>query len=201
MSLKPSQLSTLMVGQCYARAIRGTAINRFCQAMSEGIIESFKEMNKVVSVDVGIAAVGKGTGKIIGITPQQLIQITTPLLYANGIRGTKAKDLSEAVCTAVVMHFLAMAVSKTNHTGVAVGSGVGQILNLIPSKMTQKLTTKMMGKQISGVSIVPLVKAFSQGFCIYMMAAAKVTIAIVGSPVLVLGVPIPSGGSGKGKIE
>ena len=201
MSLSPSQLSSLMVGQCSSKGIKGQDIPKFCQALSEGLITSFKQTNSVTSIDVGIAAVGSGTGKIIGIVPSGLTGITLPFMLGNGLKGIKSIDWVEAICTAIVMHFLASSESKTSHIGVAVGTGIGQIIGLSPGAMTSIIVGKMASKNIKGPMIQPLVDAVSKGFCTYFQASAKLTIVITGAPVLILAIPIPSAGSGTGKVS
>jgi len=202
MALSGGQLGKLIMAQCASRGILGSEIPRFSAAMGEGIVESFKEMNKVQTIDVGVMTVGTGKGKMTGILPDNLVKVVIPLLMAQGILGTKMKDLAEAVCFATAMHFTAMNEVETSHSTVALGSGTGKVLGLTPNKMESKIMQKMKAQNYDGTMLKPLVKAFSTGFCLNIMATGIVTVAITGSPApLILGVPIPSGGSGKGKVK
>jgi len=100
------------------------------------------------------------------------------------------------------MHFNAMNEVDTTHSSVALGSGTGKVLGLTPNKMESKIMQKMQANGYSGTKMKPLVNAVSAGICTSIMATAIVTVAISGSPSpLAAGSPIPSGGSGKGKVK
>jgi len=76
------------------------------------------------------------------------------------------------------------------------------VLGLTPSAMEAKIMQKMKAQNYSGTMLKPLVNAFSTGFCTNVMATAIVTVVITGSPApLILGVPVPSAGSGTGKVK
>ena len=139
---------------------------------------------------------------MVGIVPNALAGIVIPLMMAQGILGTKMKDLAEAVCFASAIHFNTMNEVDTSHSTVALGSGTGKVLGLTPNKMESKIMQKMRAQNFDGMMLMPLVKAFSTGFCLNVMATAIVTVAISGSPApLILGAPVPSAGSGKGKVK
>jgi len=202
MALSGGQLGKLILAQCASKGIIGADMAKFSTAMGEGIVESFKEMNKVQTIDVGVMTVGTGKGKMLGIVPTGLSGMVIPLLAAQGIVGTKMKDLAEAVCMATATHFNTMNEVETTHSTVALGAGTGKVLGLVPSKMESKIIQKMKAQNFNGTMLKPLVKAFATGFCTNVMATAIVTVTISGSPApLILGVPIPSGGSGKGKVK
>ncbi len=202
MALNGGQLGKLILAQCAAKGILGSEMPKFSKAMGEGIVESFVEMNKVQTIDVGVMTVGSGKGKMTGIIPDNLVKVVIPLLMAQGILGTKMKDLAEGVCFATAIHFNTMNEVETTHSTVALGSGTGKVLGLTPNKMESKIMQKMKAQNYDGTMLKPLVKAFSTGFCLNVMATAIVTVAIVGTPApLILGAPIPSGGSGKGKVK
>ena len=202
MALNGGQLGKLILAQCSAKGIVGTEMPKFSAAMGEGIVESFKEMNKVQTIDVGVMTSGKGKGKMIGIIPDVLVQITIPLLMAQGVLGTRMKDIAEGVCFACALHFNTMSEVETSHSTVALGSGTGKVLGLTPAKMEKKVMEKMKAQNYDGTMLKPLVKAFSTGFCLNVMATGIVNVVITGAPSpLILGVPVPSGGSGKGKVK
>jgi len=201
MALNGAQLGNLILSQSSARGIVGSEMPRFSLAMGMGIVESFLEMNKVNTIDTGVMTVGKGTGKMSGIIPSGLTQVVVPLLMGNGILGTRMKGLAEAVCYATAMHLNSANTVETTHSTVALGSGVGKVLNLIPSKMESRIMQKMSGQNYNGIMLNPLVRAFSMGFCQNIMATAIVNVVISGSPApLIAGSPVPSGGSGVGKV-
>jgi len=202
MALNGGQLGKLILAQCASKGLVGMDMPRFSSALGEGIVESFKEMNQVLTVDVGVMTAGTGKGKMVGIIPNALAGMVIPLLLGQGILGPKMKDLAEGICFAVATHFNTMNEVETSHSTVALGSGTGKVLGLSPSIMESKIIQKMKAKNFDGTMLKPLVKAFSAGFCTNVMATAIVTVAISGSPApLVLGAPVPSAGSGKGKVK
>ena len=202
MALNPSIMSKLIIGQCAAQGLVGTDIPKFSKAFSKGLINSFKSMNKVITVDAGVMTVGSGKGKMTGLVPGTLVKLTKGLMAGSGIAGTQMSPMADAVCNAVVTHFNAMNEVETTHSTVALGSGVGKVSGLVPSVMEAKIMQEMLGQNFKGTMLYPLVSAFSKAFCTNVMAVGVVNVVITGSPApLVLGVPIPSGGSGVGKIK
>jgi len=202
MALNGGQLGKLILAQCASRGILGSEMNKFSTAMGEGIVESFVEMNQVQTIDVGVMTVGTGKGKMAGIIPNALAGMVIPLMMAQGVMGPKMKDLAEGVCFAAAMHFNTMNEVETTHSTVALGSGTGKVLGLTPSAMEAKIMQKMMGQNYNGTMLKPLVNAFSTGFCTNVMATAIVAVVISGSPApLILGAPVPSAGSGTGKVK
>ena len=201
MALNGGMLGKLILAQCASKGILGSEIAKFSKAMGEGIVESFVEMNKVQTIDVGVMTSGTGKGKMSGVVSTALSGMVIPLLMSQGILGTRMKDLAEAVCNATAMHLNTMNMVETTHSTVALGSGVGKVTGLIPAKMESKILQKMMANNYNGTMMKPLVKAISVGICTNVMATAIVSVVIVGAPApLILGVPIPSSGSGKGKV-
>jgi len=202
MALNGGQLGKLIFAQCASRGILGAEMNKFSTAMGEGIVESFVQMNKVQTIDVGVMTVGTGTGKMMGIIPNALAGMVIPLMMGQGVMGTKMKDLAEGICFAAAMHFNSMNEVQTSHSTVALGSGTGKVLGLIPSVMEAKILQKMLAQNYSGTMMKPLVNAFSTGFCNNVMATAIVTVAISGAPAPITPAgPVPSAGSGTGKVK
>jgi len=89
MALDGGQLGKLILGQCASRGILGAEMNKFSTAMGEGIVESFKEMNQVQTIDVGVMTVGSGKGKMVGIIPNALAGMVIPLMMAQGVMQEK----------------------------------------------------------------------------------------------------------------
>jgi len=202
MALNGSMLGKLMLAQCLSKGLRGTMIPPFCAALGEGVVTSFKAMNIVQTVDIGVLTVGTGIGKMSGLMPMSLLGMALPLMAGGGIIGIKSKDLMEALCKAAVMHFNTMNQVSTVHTTVALGTGIGKVSGLIPTTMIALVVAKMASKNIKGPQLIPLVKAFCTALCNNIMATAIVQVAIAGAPApTVLGVPIPSGGVGIGKVS
>jgi len=202
MALSGGQLGKLILAQCASKGITGLDMPKFSTAMGEGIVESFKEMNKVTTVDVGVMTSGSGKGKMVGIIPNALSGMVIPLMMGQNLQGIKMKDLAEGICFAVAIHFNTMNMVETTHSTVALGTGVGKVLGLTSTKMESKIMEKMKAQNFDGTMLKPLVKAFSIGFCTNVMATAIVTVVITGAPApLILGAPIPSAGSGKGKVK
>ena len=202
MALSGGQLGKLILAQCASKGLVGLDMPKFSAAMGEGIVESFVEMNNVVTIDVGVMTAGTGKGKMAGIIPNALAGMVIPLMLGQGLIGPKMKDLAEGICFAAAIHFNTMNIVETTHSTVALGSGTGKVLGLVPSKMESKIMQKMKAQNFNGTMLKPLVNAFATGFCTNVMATAIVTVAIAGSPApLILGVPVPSAGSGKGKVK
>lgn len=201
MALNGSTLGQLMKAQCLSKGLKGTMIAPFCLAMGEGVVTSFVQMNKVQTMDVGVLTVGVGKGKMLGLLPQPLLQAAVPLMLSQGLKGTKSKDFMEALCNATALHFNAMNEVSTTHTTVALGTGIGKVLGLTPNSMVSLIKSKMAAKNIKGEKLEPLVKAYCTAFCNVVMSTTTVQVTITGVPApLVVLVPIPSVGSGQGKV-
>lgn len=202
MALNGGILGKLIFAQCASKGLVGMEMSNFSAAFGEGIVEAFTSMNQVITTDVGVLTAGSGVGKMSGLVPSALTGIVLPLMLGQGMLGPNAKDLASGICTATVMHFNALNVVQTTHTTVALGSGIGKVLGLVPAVMQAKILSKMASKGYSGTMMMPLVNAFSSGFCTYVMASAIVNVVITGSPSpLILGAPIPSAGVGQGKVQ
>lgn len=204
MALNSKALQTLMIGQFASKGITGTKIPDFSAALSEGIVEGFLAQNSVTTIDVGILPLGIpgiGTGKMIGLIPSAMLAAALPLVASEAILGAKSKDLVEAAVTAIVIHFTAANIASTNHPLVAIGSGIGKVTGLSGPGLTSFVMPKMLSKDIKGEKLQGLVKGICTGFALNVMATAIVNVVIVGVPLLILGVPVPSGGPGIGNIN
>ena len=62
MALNGGQLGKLILAQSASKGLIGFDMPKFSTAMGEGIVESFKEMNQVVTIDVGVMTAGTGKG-------------------------------------------------------------------------------------------------------------------------------------------
>lgn len=204
MALNPQALQALMISQLSSKGIRGTKMASFAGAISEGIIESFLAQNIVNTVDAGLlpaGAPGIGVGKIAGLNPKAMMGMMLPLVASEGILGVKSKDLVESICTAICNHFLTANIVNTVHPLVAIGAGSGPVLGLDPNLTTSVLVMKFASKGIRGSKMQNLAKGISTGFVNNILATAIATQSIVGSPLLILGAPVPSGGPGTGKVS
>jgi hypothetical protein len=204
MALNPQALQALMVSQLASKGIRGSKMSSFAGGVSEGIVESFLAQNIVNTIDSGLlpaGAPGAGIGKMAGLNPKAMMGMMLPLVASEGILGVKSKDLVEAICTAICNHFLAANLANTIHPLVAIGAGTGTVMGLIPEATTAIMVTKLASKGIRGTKMQGLAKGISTGFVNNVMATAVVTQTIAGSPLLILGSPVPSGGPGNGKIS
>lgn len=203
MALNPQLLQTLMMAQLASSGIRGTKMTSFAGGISEGIIESFLMQNIVNTVDVGLlpaGAPGIGVGKMAGLDPKLMSSMMLPLVAAEGILGTKSKNLIDAICNAVCTHFLSTNIVNTLHPLVAVGSGTGKVAGLQPNLISTMILAKLTSKGVRGTKIRGLAKGIATGFANNLMSTATVSVAIAGAPLLILGVPVPSGGPGTGNI-
>lgn len=203
MALNPQALQALMVSQMASKGIMGSKMASFAGGVSEGIVESFLAQNIVNTVDSGLlpaGAPGAGIGTMAGLNPQAMMGMMLPLVASEGILGVKSKDLIEAICTAICNHFLMANLANTVHPLVAVGSGIGKVAGLIPDAITAIMIGKLISKGIAGTKVQGLAKGISTGFANNVMATAIVSQVIAGSPLLILGSPVPSGGPGNGKI-
>ena len=177
-------------------------LSSFSMAMGEGIVESFLSMNQVITTDVGFITSGTGKGKLSGLNDQALFALVSSQMMGNGIKGVQMISMAQGISKAVVQHFTSMNMVDTTHMGVALGTGVGKVLGLVPAMMSASIVSKMMGKGIKGTMLLPLVNAVSNGFCTHVMTTGIVNVAIVGSPApLIIAVPIPGAGVGKGKVS
>ena len=201
MALNSGLLSQLILSQCASKGIVGTEMPNFSKAFAKGLIDSFKSMNQVITMDSGVMTTGTGKGKMSGLVPGALVSLTAGMMMGKRIAGTKMHDLVDAVCNATVQHFNTMNEVSTTHTTVALGSGVGKVTNLVPSAMEAKIMQEMLGQGYTGTMMQPMISAFSKAFCSNVMSTAIVNVAISGSPSpLIAGSPIPSAGSGMGKV-
>lgn len=195
-------LTPQMIGQLASKGIKGSKIGLFASAMSEGIVEGFLANNSVTTIDAGIApaGMGVGTGKMSGLVPSSLLAMTMPALASEQILGSKSKDLAEAVTNALCLHFNQANMAMTTHSFVGVGAGIGKVIGLSSSAMALKVMQRMASQGIAGDKMQGLVKAICDSFSKNLMATAIVNVAIIGPPLLILGVPVPGGGIGRGKI-
>jgi len=201
MALNANEMASSMIAKCRANGLLGWYIPRFCKAVSEGVIEGFISAHEVITSDVGFIQFGKGIGKILPISPNDFITQIDPLCLAYGFTGPMAKNLSDAVATAIVLHFNAKNEIATWHIGIAQGKGSGYLIGLIPQTIATLIKAKMKSAEIDGVKMEALVDAISQAFVLVMLSKAIVDVNILGFPVIAAGVLIPGTGIGFGKVK
>lgn len=200
--LNGKMLGTQIMGQLASKGMTGSMLSSFSMALGEGIVDSFKSMNQVITTDAGFMTTGSGKGKLSGLNEKMLFGLVAPSMLSGRIAGTQMVSMTQGICSAVVQHFMLMNMVDTTHTGVALGTGIGKVTGLTPTVMTAAVISKMLSKNIAGTQLHPLVKAVSGGFCTHIMATGIVNVTIMGSPApLILAAPIPSSGVGKGKVS
>jgi hypothetical protein len=201
MAINGAALGSIMTGQFASRALVGIWAPSFCMGISQGIATSFLAMNVVKTVDVGVIATGAGIGKMSGLNPGALTTLLIAQFSARAIIGVRMKDVASGIANAVCMHFLSANMVNTVSAGIAIGTGIGKVSGLIPTTMSSAIKAKLMSQSIRGISMPFVADAIGNAVCTHIMSMAIINVSIVGAPVLVLGAPIPGGGSGTGKVS
>ena len=184
MALNSSVLTSIMISQCAARNIRGIIDPNFCRGVSTGIVTSFLAMNKVITNDVGVIASGAGIGKLSGLSASVLTSLLMSQFVANGINGIVMPNLAAAIANAVCIHFLAANIVNTVSMGVAIGTGIGKVTELIAATMTAAIMSNLMANAMRGILVPPVSRAIGNAVCTHIMSMGIVNVTISGSPVL-----------------
>lgn len=201
MPLNGTLLGGMMSAECAANGLLGAYTPSFCTGFSNGLVNSFLATNMVTTVDVGVMAAGTGIGTITPLIPTALAGLALPQCVSAGAAGVNVPALVQAMSSSICTHF-SLGIANTVHPLVALGSGVGTITGLIPSAMAAQIMGELSSNGIAGVNILPFVNAFCSAFCTFIMSTAIITVVITGVPApLILGAPIPSAGSGTGKVS
>ena len=105
------------------------------------------------------------------------------------------------MATAIISHFLTNALVQTNHTGVALGNGIGRISTISSSLIANKIYSSLNSVSIKGKTIRSFADAIASAFTKHFLTSAIVSVTITGNPrPLAWGSPIPGSGTGSGKI-
>lgn len=200
--LLPHELAFVMIGNCASRGIIGIHIPKFCLGLSIGIIVAFIKKAKVLSSDTGlIGPMAWGSGKgIIGLKTDTIYQIALASIIAKFLLGIKMPDLVWAISLSLVMYFTFRTDFISIHYGVALGSGIGILLNLFPKDFSMKVMEEMARFGFDGSKLQDVIESVTLAFALYFLLAARIPLTIVGVPTIFPpGTPLPGTGIGIGQ--
>jgi len=195
-------LGSLILGQLTSKGMYGSMLVPFSMALGEGIIDSFKAMNIVTTIDAGFISAGVGKGKLSGLNGNLMLGLMVPQMLSRVIMGVSMVPMSQALCSAITLYLLSANMVDTINSGVALGTGVGKVSGLLPATMALAIAAKMTQGGIVGTHMIPLANAVSMGVCNHIMQSGIINVVISGTPSpTASGAPIPGAGAGIGKVS
>lgn len=194
MALLAGALESALLGQFVTNGIRGSYTPQLAKAISLGISTYFLAANKILTVDAGVIAGGRGVSTVLGINAGALTPLLIGTMAQNGLLGTFQPNLAIAISTAFATWF-ASNQTITTHPAVGTGAGVGKVIALVPSGMESALIGFMAAQGILGTYQPKLSKAIAAAVVPHILTAGLVFVPISGSSSI-----IPGGGSGIGTV-
>lgn len=202
MALSPSALSSLMYANFQGFGAKGSNLQKFCDAISAGVVMSIVGKSFVTS-DVGLVlgvGVGTGTG-ITGLSSSDMKSIALGLMPTT---GKNAANMMQAIMDATVSHLGSAAALATTDAPVFLGSGtvtVGTIA-VVASAMSSNIDSQLQAMGANGKNRTILATAIGTGICTNILSSGTGTVTITGTftgPIPPG--PIPGAGAGAGIIS
>ena len=197
MPLSGPGLQGLLTPLMTASQIKGTSAPSMVMAISNAV-SSWLTSLQIQTTDVGLMGpAGVGIGKAI-LQPASLIGPLQGMATANQLKGTSMPAFMTAIGNGVATFVSSMGMVQSNHTTVAVGSGIGQILVVGgPGALQGLLMGQFTANSIKGTSAASLATAIANGLATGIVSAI-VTVVISGSPVTPP--PVTTSGVGMGRL-
>jgi len=138
--------------------LNGSMISQMSTALGSGMASIMATSVQVSTVDAGTS--GVGTGYMVGIITTKKTDYTQMVsnLHSNGVSGSYANNLANALSDGVLKNLLSCAVSTTHPI---VGSGSGTVkFTMNPLQALPILQQSMASSGINGESSMKIANAF-----------------------------------------
>lgn len=189
----PSMAAQIKV-QLNARTIIGAYSQNLAMGVATGTA-SFIQTLVVQTNDTGTAGAGVGTGKVI-IEPASGTGYVTAQMMAAGLVGRNHPLIAQGIAFGIAIEIGATALVQTAVTGVAVGAGIGRIINAEPGTATSLIYAGLTSQGLVGNKVMALANALGTGIATWLNTAT-ITTVVAGTPVIP---PVVAQGVGVGKI-
>jgi hypothetical protein len=198
-SLSASTLSSIMYSNFQAVGAKGSNLQKFCMAISSGVVMSIVGKS-FVTVDAGtITGVGTGTGTgILGLSSSSM---KSKALGDMSSQGVNADKMMQAIMDAVVSHLMSSATLTTANAPVFAGTGVVTVgtIAVVGSEMGSNIDSQLQGVGANGRNRTQLAMAIGDGVCTNILSSGTGNVVITGS--LTIPPPLPGAGAGTGVIS
>jgi len=143
--------------------------------------------------DVGAPGAGAGVGFVLPptCTPVAFYGILQPAFSGAGLNGPQTPQMANGLAIATCTYLL-QAQAITAHSGVGVGTGVGNVIGIEPAGLASAITAST---GFAGPAWPQIVSAFSSALVTFLMTSVKFSITISGPAG-----PGASTGTGTGKV-
>ena len=194
MPIIPSAITGFTMAKAFSKGIVGSDMRKVASAVASASTQYIIAASNVISTNVVLGpGSGVSTGKLIGLIPSVMSNLMFVRGVPLGIAGRDAKKLFDSISFGVVMG-LQTAISQGSVIGGGPGTGVGNIVGLIPSALQALIRPFLAGKLVVGSYSGKMASAIAFGITTHVMTAGKIIYTDVGAvaPPPVGPVPIPA---------
>jgi hypothetical protein len=165
----------------------GTGMPKLSLGISIGVCQFLTAQAKVMTVDAGTLGVGTGLIPLIVPNPLLLNSLLSAIASAN-LMGVMAPKFIAGLAQGLTSGWLALAILRTNHPGIGVGTGVARVVGptSVPAMIAGFAAVSMVGN-----GPVRMARAIGTALDMTFASFVQVGVPIVGSA-------SPTGGSGVG---
>lgn len=194
MPITPANLTPALVSALTAQGIAGPQAISLAQGVSQGFTTWVPTLT-VSTFATGSAGVGAGTGRIT-LEPTSGIATLAASLAGVSLAGAKTPALAQAIIQGLFTVLNTQAIVQTTVAAVAVGTGVGGIINANPASATPLFAAGLAGAGLAGPKTPALAAALGSGLSTWL-STGVVNTAIAGTPLIP---PVATSGAGIGKL-
>lgn len=179
MPVTSSLLTPAILAQLTSRGVIGSYASNLASGVAQGI-EGFVQTLVVQSNDTGTLGIGTGTGKWI-LEPVSGSSLLTAELASVGITGNLSGPIAQGVAFGISTVVNASAVVQTTVPGVAVGTGLGRVVNATPSVCAGLLYASLVSNGLVGTKTRDLSTALGRGIATWF-GTGQITTVVAGTP-------------------
>jgi uncharacterized membrane protein len=194
MPLIPQMMQGLITAKAASSMMSGSKMIPFVGAISNATCQYILLSAVVNSTNIATGP-GAGTqvGRVVGLIPNAMSMLIQMKAAVYGIVGKDSRRLFQAVSFGVCTSMNAVVMNGVI-IGAGPGSGIGKIVGLIPTALSNFIYTQEIFRGLAGSKIRQTVSAIAFGVCTHIMTAGTVTITDIGAfaPPPVGPVPIPA---------
>lgn len=114
--LVPKAMSSIMVGKCFSKQIKGRDISKLCDAISNGICQVL--MGMILTGTAAGIAVGGGVGNFTAVNDKALSKLMFLAMQSKQIKGRDISKLCDAISFGIANHLKSSVRFTTIVTGV-----------------------------------------------------------------------------------
>lgn len=197
MALNASTFKSMLIGEMASNGMTGQYVPQLSDSIAQGVTTYILGVPVCIQTsDSGLTGGGTGSSKVVGINQGILFPLMVGQFSSESLLGPYGiNNLPKAISSAFSNWFNSFNQTQTTHSGVGTGVGVGRVINLDSSAMSNAIIGFMAQNGIIGEYHENIARAVGQSIVPHVLMVGTVTTPINGG-----GAIPPASGTGTGKI-